>query len=104
MDVARVFEHCIKNYDSMKCKPYNVGLDDTNLSKIELAEKIKIYLPDFEIMHGEVGEDPDKRNYIVSNERILSTGFRPLFSLDEGIRELIKANEIFLKIDPYVNA
>lgn len=102
-DVARAFEHCIENYDSMKCKPYNVGLDDANLSKKELAEKIKTHLPDFDIICGGAGEDPDKRNYIVSNERILSTGFRPLFSLDEGIRELIKANEIFLKIDPHTN-
>ena len=102
-DVARCFEHCIENFDSMKNKPYNVGLEDANLSKIELAEKIKSHIPEFEIIPMEIGEDPDKRNYIVSNKRILSTGFVPQFSLDDGIKELIKGYGILLKNDPYQN-
>lgn len=102
-DIARCFEYCIENFDSMKNKPYNLGLENANLSKIELAEKIKNHIPEFEIIRKEIGKDPDKRNYIVSNKRILSTGFKPIYSLDDGIKELIKGYEILLKHDLYKN-
>tara|TARA_Y100000034_G_scaffold128045_1_gene181968 strand:- start:32 stop:979 length:948 start_codon:yes stop_codon:yes gene_type:complete len=102
-DVARVFKHCIENFDSMKNKPYNVGLEDANISKIELAKKIRKHVSKFEIVEREIGEDPDKRDYIVSNKRILGTGFVPEFSLDDGIKELIKGYDILLRNDPYKN-
>lgn len=102
-DVARCFEHCIENYDRMKNRAYNVGLEDANLSKLQLAEKIKKFVPKFEIVCMEIGEDPDKRNYIVSNQRIMSTGFRTAVGLEEGIQELIKAYNILLKNDPFKN-
>jgi len=102
-DVARCFIHCIENYESMKNKAYNVGLDSANISKLELAEKIKQYFPKFEIICKDIGEDPDKRNYIVSNQRILDTGFRPIFSLDYGIKELKKGYDILLRNNPYQN-
>ncbi|MEK6825525.1 MAG: NAD(P)-dependent oxidoreductase [Nanoarchaeota archaeon] len=102
-DVARCFEHCIVNFEKMKNQTYNVGLDDANLSKMELAQKIKSYLPKFEIIPMEIGEDPDKRNYIVSNKKIMSTGFIPQVSLDEGIQELIRGYALLLKDDPYKN-
>ena len=102
-DIARCFQYCIENYASMKNKPYNVGLEDANLSKIELAEKIKSHIPKFEIVCMEIGKDIDKRNYIVSNQRLLKTGFRMRFSLDDGIKELIKGYGILLKNDPYRN-
>lgn len=89
-DVARAFMHGIDNFENMKNEPYNVGLSDANLSKIELCTKIKEHLPEFVIMEAPIGEDPDKRDYIVSNEKIEKTGFKPAFSLDAGIRELIK--------------
>ena len=102
-DVARAFEHCIENFDSMKNQVYNVGLENANLSKLELAEKIKSFIPKFEIICRDIGEDPDKRDYIVSNKKIMNTGFKPLFSLDDGIQELIKGYEILMKNDPYQN-
>ena len=102
-DVARCFSHCIKNFESMVGKPYNVGLENANLSKFELAERIKLQLPKFEIVCKEIGKDPDQRNYIVSNQRILNTGFKPEFSIDDGIRELIKTYTILLKNDKYAN-
>jgi nucleoside-diphosphate-sugar epimerase len=74
----------------MKDMPYNVGLSDANLSKAELCERIKKHVPNFVYLEAPVGEDPDKRDYIVSNARIEQTGFRPSYSLDDGIRELIK--------------
>lgn len=93
-DVARAFIHCVQNFPQMKNEPYNVGLSDANLSKWELCEEIKKQVPDFYFIEAKVGEDPDKRDYIVSNEKIESTGFRTVFSLPKGISELIKGYQI----------
>lgn len=101
-DVAKAFIHAIKNFSAMQGKPYNVGLEDANLSKMELCEEIKKQIPSFVFMEAPIGEDPDKRDYIVSNKRILSTGYVPDWSLKDGIRELIKCFSI-LKKDQYSN-
>ncbi|YAI82323.1 MAG: NAD-dependent epimerase/dehydratase family protein [cyanobacterium endosymbiont of Rhopalodia sterrenbergii] len=93
-DVAKVFVHGIENFESMKGKSYNVGLDDANLSKLELCAEIQKYLPQFVYLEAPIGEDPDKRDYIVSNARILSTGFETDWSLGRGIKELIKGYTI----------
>ncbi|MCB5266564.1 MAG: NAD(P)-dependent oxidoreductase [Candidatus Cloacimonetes bacterium] len=93
-DVARAFIHGIDNFDIMKGEAYNVGLSDANLSKMELCAKIKEHVPNFTIMEAEIGKDPDQRNYIVSNEKIESTGFKPQYSLDMGIKELLKGYTI----------
>lgn len=93
-DVARVFLHGIKNFEKMKGGPYNVGLSDANLSKLQLCQVIKKRIPDFTFMESPIGEDPDKRDYVVSNEKIEKTGFKPKYSLDFGIQELIKAYTI----------
>ena len=74
----------------MRCEAYNVGLSDANLSKAELCEKIREHMPSFVPVEAQIGEDPDKRDYIVSNEKIKATGFKPCHSLDMGITELIK--------------
>jgi nucleoside-diphosphate-sugar epimerase len=89
-DVARVFMHGMANFDKMKGRAYNVGLDDANLSKLELCAVIKKHLPKFVFVEAPIGEDPDKRDYIVSNARLATTGFKPEWSLDRGIQELIK--------------
>jgi nucleoside-diphosphate-sugar epimerase len=89
-DVARAFLHGIANFEKMKGRPYNIGLDDANLSKLELCAVIQKHLPGFVFVEAQVGEDPDKRDYIVSNARIVSTGFKPEWNLDRGIVELIK--------------
>jgi nucleoside-diphosphate-sugar epimerase len=101
-DGARAFLHALQNYDGMRGRPYNVGLSDANLSKWELCEVIRKHIPEFNFMAGEVGQDPDKRNYIVSNARIEATGFKPSVSLDDGIEELKKAYEI-LRRNQYSN-
>ena len=90
-DIARVFVHGIQHFDTMQGRPYNVGLSDANLSKQELCEVIKGVVPAFQFLLAEIGEDPDKRDYIVSNERLESTGFRPEVDLKRGIEELVKA-------------
>ena len=93
-DVANAFIHGINNFDTMKGEAYNVGLSDANLSKLELCEIIKKQVPNFTIMEAEIGKDPDQRNYIVSNDKIEATGFKPQFSLDMGIKELLKGYTI----------
>ncbi len=90
-DVSRVFLHGLDNFDKMQGKPYNVGLEDANLSKVELCEQIKKIIPNFVYFEAPIGEDLDKRDYIVSNKRILATGFKPEWSLARGVRELVKA-------------
>jgi len=93
-DVARAFIHAIDKFDGMKGEPYNVGLSDANLSKLELCARIKEEVPEFVYLEAAVGEDPDKRDYIVSNEKFKSTGFAPKYSLKAGIQELIKGYAI----------
>lgn len=93
-DVARAFLHGIANFDKMKDQVYNVGLSEANLSKLELCEVIRKYVPKFTFLESAIGEDPDKRDYIVSNEKIEKTGFKPKYSLDFGIQELTKAYTI----------
>lgn len=94
-DVANCFIHCIENYAAMSGRPYNVGLDKANLSKEELALKIKEHITDFFVHFSEIGSDPDKRNYIVSNQRLREAGFEAKYSLDDGIRELLKGYRLF---------
>ena len=89
-DVARAFIHTMDKFADMKGRPFNVGLSDANLSKAELCERIKAHVPNFQYLEAPVGEDPDKRDYIVSNSRIEATGYAPAHSLDDGIRELVK--------------
>lgn len=96
-DVARAFMHAMENFETMKNEPYNVGLSDANLSKSELCAEIKKQLPKFVYIESAIGEDPDKRNYIVSNAKIEKTGFMPQVSLADGIAELIKAYQVIRK-------
>lgn len=89
-DVVRAFQHGIENFETMKGQPFNVGLSDANFSKLELCGKIAEHVPGFAFMQAPIGEDPDKRDCIVSNAKIEATGFKPVHSLDMGIVELIK--------------
>jgi nucleoside-diphosphate-sugar epimerase len=93
-DIARLFLHGIANFDRMKGKPYNAGLEEANLSKLELCAVIQKHLPKFVYLEAPIGEDPDKRDYIVSNARLASTGFKTEWTLDRGIQELIKGYTI----------
>jgi len=93
-DVARAFIHAIDNFEVMKNESYNVGLSDANLSKLELCAKIKEQIPDFTYLEAPIGEDPDKRDYIISNEKVERTGFKPAYTIEAGIKELIKGYRI----------
>lgn len=89
-DVADCMLHAIHHAGAMTGKAYNLGLDDANLSKEELALKVKEYVPRLYIHFAPIGQDPDKRNYIVSNQRLRQAGFEARRSLDDGIKELLK--------------
>lgn len=89
-DVADCFLHCLAHAESMIGRPFNLGLDAANLSKEELALKVKEYVPKFYLHFAPLGSDPDKRNYIVSNQRLREAGFEARRSLDDGIQELLK--------------
>ncbi|MGF1475451.1 MAG: NAD-dependent epimerase/dehydratase family protein [Geminicoccaceae bacterium] len=89
-DVAGAFLHVLDYLEAMQGEPYNVGLSEANLSKLQLCERIQSHVPGFVYLEAPVGEDPDKRDYIVSNEKFEGTGWRPKHGLDDGIRELIK--------------
>jgi nucleoside-diphosphate-sugar epimerase len=93
-DVARAFLQAIEKFTQMKNEAYNVGLSDANLSKLELCAEIKKQTPDFVYLESPIGQDPDKRDYIVSNDKIEKAGFRPAYTLEDGIRELIKGYRI----------
>ncbi|MGD0826599.1 MAG: NAD(P)-dependent oxidoreductase [Desulfobaccales bacterium] len=101
-DVAQAFLFGIEHYDRMKGEPYNVGLSSANLSKRQLCEKIKEHIPNFYIHAAPIGEDPDKRDYLVSNDKIEALGWRPQYSLDDGIKELIKGFQM-LRLSMYAN-
>lgn len=89
-DVVKGFMHGIENYESMRSNAYNLGLSSANLSKLELCAKIQEFVPSFTYLEALIGEDPDKRNYIVSNEKLEATGWSPDWTLDRGIPELIR--------------
>ena len=101
-DVAKAFIHSVRNFESMKGEPYNVGLSDANLSKKELCDEIRKQVPEFYVLESAIGEDPDKRDYIVSNEKIERTGYRPDVSLQSGIGELIKGYQV-IKRNQFAN-
>lgn len=93
-DVVKAYLHVMSNYESMLGNAFNVGLSDANLSKLELCAKIKEIVPEFTYLVAPIGEDPDKRDYIVSNAKIEATGWRPDHSIDAGIRELVRGYQM----------
>jgi len=95
-DIARTFQFIIENYEKCKGHAFNVGLSTANLSKLELAEKIKSHIPSLVIKQDDFKEDFDKRNYIVSNEKLEALGWKPIYDLDYGIKQLISAYKIVI--------
>jgi nucleoside-diphosphate-sugar epimerase len=101
-DVVKGFEHAIENFDTMRGEPYNLGLSDANLSKLELCAVIEKQVPGFVFLEAPIGEDPDKRDYIVSNEKVERTGWKPDWSLEAGIAELVRGYRM-LRNSRYAN-
>lgn len=101
-DVCDVFVFALDNIDKVRNEIFNVGLSDANLSKKELCQVIQKKLNNFVFFEEDLQKDPDQRNYIVSNDKIESLGFKPRISLEQGIDELIKGYE-YLKSKEYSN-
>ena len=95
-DVIETFIFMIDGYDKFVGNAFNVGLSDANFDKEQIVDIIKQYIPDFAITYSEYYKDPDKRNYLVSNEKIESTGWTTKYSLEDGIEELIKGYKIII--------
>lgn len=103
-DVSDCFLFCLDQFDRVNNQAYNVGLDSANYSKEELANHVKAEIPNFFVVFSEIDADPDKRNYIVSNEKIRSKGFSARRDVVQGIRELIKAYQMLPSHGLYANA
>ena len=95
-DVASAFLFMINHYDEYKGEVFNVGLSSANLSKQELLEKIQSHVKDFAVSYNDFYEDPDKRDYIVSNAKIEATGWLPQWDLDRGIKQLIQGYQMIV--------
>tara|TARA_B110000977_G_scaffold194577_1_gene271450 strand:- start:1747 stop:2688 length:942 start_codon:yes stop_codon:yes gene_type:complete len=95
-DIAYTFMHCIENYNKLNGEVFNVGLSNANLNKRELAETIKSYLPNLVIIENEFGIDKDNRNYIVSNDKLEATGWKPRYTIEDGINELMSAYKMII--------
>lgn len=93
-DISNVIMTILGDFNHFKNQIYNVGINDANLSKKELCEKIKEHLTELQIIENNFAKDPDQRNYIVSNDKIYNKGWKPKKTLDDGIRELIKAYKV----------
>ena len=101
-DVCEAFLHAMYQFDEMKSNIYNVGLSSANVSKLELCDIIKKHIPTFTVIEGDIKKDPDQRNYIVSNEKLETTGWLPYYTIDDGVKELIKGYT-YLKNNIYGN-
>jgi len=95
-DVALVFRKMINQYEQWSGMVFNVGLSEANLTKEQLCEAIQEQVPSFQIFYNDNYEDPDKRDYIVSNALLESCGWRPRYTLEKGIEELIKTYTIMI--------
>lgn len=96
-DVAGAFLFGLQHYDRMKGQAFNVGLSSANLSKRELCERIARFVPNFYIHAAPVGKDPDQRDYVVSNDKLEGLGWKPHYTIDDGIRELLQAYGVVLE-------
>jgi nucleoside-diphosphate-sugar epimerase len=91
-DVTKGIIFAINNFYKMRSNVYNLGLSNANITKIDLAKKVKHYVKDVKICIINNSKDPDKRDYFVSNKKIEQKGFVADFALEMGIKEL---SEIF---------
>ena len=78
----------LNHADQMRGQVYNMGSEELNFSKSEIAENIQRYLS-YEIVESSIG-DKDVRDFYVSFAKVRALGYTCEHTLDEGIRELIK--------------
>ncbi len=98
-DVAQAYLFALKNFANLKGEIYNIKLKDINLTKRQLCQVIQKQIADFIYLESPISEDPDKRDYIVSSKKIEQKGFKATFSIEDGIKELIKGYQIIRKTE-----
>ena len=96
-DIANTFLFMIENYQECNNNAFNVGLTEANCTKLELAQTIQKYVPDLVIVENNFKQDFDQRNYMVSNAKLESKGWKPEFSLEDGIQELVMSYQLIKK-------
>ncbi len=89
-DVVSAFIHIMDNFKVFKGEIYNLGLSNANITKLQLANKIRKKIPETKVLIKSYKKDPDQRDYFVSNKKIEKRGFKAKITLDEGIDELKK--------------
>lgn len=101
-DFARALLFALENNGRMIDQVYNLGSESLNLTKGELAQRIRQKI-EFVLHISEVGEDPDKRNYTVAFSKLRSLGFEVEVDVDQGIEELMRGLQVIDVANPFSN-
>lgn len=101
-DIARSFLFALQKVDRMRGQVYNVGSESMNYSKAQVCEMIRRRV-EYYLHYAEVGQDADKRNYVVSYEKIAALGYRTTITLEDGIDELVRTLPVLDVKNPYSN-
>jgi nucleoside-diphosphate-sugar epimerase len=102
-DMADSFIFALEHMDSMKGQAYNVGSNNMNFSKADIASMLKKY-KDYFLHFADAGKDEDQRNYEVSYDKINMLGFSTKMTIDEGIDKLVKSMSVIEVPKKYTNA
>jgi nucleoside-diphosphate-sugar epimerase len=95
-DVASAFLIGLERFHEMRDRPFNVALTKESMPKREICRLISEFLPDFECVESPIGSDPDRRDYIVSNQKLVALGWQPKFSIRDGIKEILKVCQMYV--------
>lgn len=101
-DIARSFIFAIENEDKMSGEVYNVGSNSMNFSKRQVCELIQNRV-DYYLHLADIGSDIDKRDYVVSYDKINKLGFDTTITIEQGIDELVSGIKCIKHNDPYAN-
>jgi nucleoside-diphosphate-sugar epimerase len=101
-DMARAFVHTLAHFEAMKDRVYNVGDDSLNFTKEDITGMLKQRI-DFLLYFADIGSDEDKRDYAVSYERVRTTGYRTMVTMDHGLDELIAGLRLVRIRNPHSN-
>lgn len=93
-DLARSFRWGVERFDDMKGQIWNVGDENLNHTKLEIAETIRKKI-DYNLeVNTTLAHDQDGRNYFVDYSKIRELGFKATESLEDGIDNLIKLYQV----------